>query len=117
MAYTHHVLNGRWIPTYNPTIGSHFGMRLGKNGRNGTSVPSFAEKDQEYLVNIFEAKGIKLLDNLDTCPSGLWWHFKEFSYHYPLENNDPTKKQIDTIYFAGYEFKMGKEAHEIMNNK
>lgn len=120
MAYNHHIINGRWTQAFHPSIGSYFCMRLGNSGRNGAAVPSYCKNDQDYIQEILKSKGIELVESVeDGVPeNGMWWHFEKYAYHVPIENKGPgPKKQVDTMYYGGYAFKMGKAARETLKKK
>jgi len=86
-------------------------MRLGCSGLNGVSVPHFGKTAQAAVAKWFESNSIQQVKTPQE--DGFWWSFEQFSYKYPRGEPKPGEPQ-DFMWYAGYDFKMGKEAHERM---
>lgn len=98
--------HSRWTRTT-----SCFTMRLGCSGLNGVSVPHFGKTAQAAVAKWFESNSIQQVKTPQE--DGFWWSFEQFSYKRRRREPKPGEPQ-DFMWYAGYDFKMGKEAHERM---
>ena len=104
MSYFSALQHNRWTRVCGTS--SYFRIKLGSRGLNGVCVLNMTKKTQSDLVNWFESKSIRLVENVPE--DGLWWSFERFSNQYKTGNKE------DTRHEGGYTFKMGIEAYERM---
>ena len=103
-SYFSALQKNRWTRVCNTK--PYFTIKLGSRGLNGVCITLLTKKVQSDLVNWFESKSIRLVENVPD--HGLWWSFERFSNQYETGNKD------DTMHEGGYTFKMGIEAYKRM---